>query len=71
MATVNRKCIDVLLFCLWAFFTFSYTTMAQTTNIPEDNTIQNPLLSFSIEKPPIYVKDTFNVSLINNSIIFV
>ena len=64
MATVNnRKCLDVLFVCLWAFFTFSYTTMAQTTNIPEDNTIQNPLLSFSIEKTPIYVKDTFKLYL--------
>ena len=65
MATVNRKCIYVLFVCLWAlsFFTFSYTTMAQTTNIPEDNTIQNTLLSFSIEKTPIYVEDTFKLHL--------
>ena len=62
---VNRKFTYVLFFCLLAlsFFTFSYMTMAQTTNIPEDNTIQNTLLSFSIEKTPIYVGNTFKLHL--------
>lgn len=65
MTTVNRKYIYVLFVWLLAllFFTFSYTTMAQTTNTPEDNTIQNTLLSFSIEKTQIYVGDTFMLNL--------
>lgn len=65
MGTTNRKCNYIVFVCLWSllFFKLLYTTVAQTIDIPADNTIQNTPLSFSVERTPIHVGDAFMVHL--------
>ena len=65
MAIVNRKYNFVYIFWLYAmlFSIFPLATVAQTDNIPDDNAVQNALLSFSIDETPVHVGNTFTLNL--------